>query len=136
MKTLRAKIAKLALLFVTLTLTMSFTTKRACADYYIDNSAFPNCVVDFDITITDLPGCTTCLGPVPMQVAGGSVLRLPCGTCINQCNITLSVTAINGAAVTAGAVDFVTTSATISGGVFPCNGVSSISFAGGTFTIL
>lgn len=119
MKTLFKKALKLSSIALILTLCMSFTSKKTCVDYYFDNSA-SSCDVEFDLTITQLPSiCNTCLGPNDHHmVAAGQKFRLPCGTCTNQCNITITMTSINGSMVS-GTGDFSSTSgASVSGSNF------------------
>lgn len=134
MKTLKLRIAKLSVVSLVLLLSMSFTTNRSCNDFYLTNTS--SCIIDYTITITDLPGCTTCLGPDPHSILPGSTLRLPCGSCTNQCNIYITVTDVGGNSVMSSPVDmFNNTTQVITGAIAPCTTVTSISFNGNTFTI-
>jgi hypothetical protein len=64
------------------------------------------------MTSTDFPvPCTTCHGPASgHQVGANSFLPLPCGTCTNQCNITITIDLVDGNSATGGTADFSNTS--------------------------
>ena len=118
------------LILATLVFT-NFTSEKVCNDYFLDNQT--SCDYEFTLTITDLALCNVCHGPSTGENISSNVnLRLPCGMCINQCNITITITGISGFAVSGPTVDFNTTTAVSTTG---CNN-STIVYNPSTQTII
>jgi hypothetical protein len=127
MKSIKNKL-KLFGIVPVLLLCLSFSEKKTCNSYYIDNSAF-GCAITYDISITSNFGCVfVCHSASGDNVAASTKQLLPCGMCTNQCNITITVTSIGGNLCTPTIVDFNTTGPVIIGG--PSCGVNTIEYDG------
>jgi hypothetical protein len=122
-------------LIIVLAASMGFSDRKVserkvCANFYLDNSF--NCIVEFDLAIMDLPGCSSCHNSFGETAPANTVMRLPCGSCNTQCDIAITITKIGGTSITPVTVNFSNTTPVLVG---PLCGISSIVFDG-SFTFI